>query len=75
MDYFKKIREIVAEQLGIEPESITMETSFDELDADSLDVVEVIMALEDEFSIQIPDEAAEKIKDIGAVVEYISENV
>ncbi len=74
MDYFKKVREIVAEQLSIEPESITMETSFDELDADSLDVVEVIMALEDEFSIQIPDEAAEKIKDIGAVVDYISEN-
>ena len=74
MDYFKKVREIVAEQLSIEPESITMETSFDELDADSLDVVEVIMALEDEFSMQIPDEAAEKIKDIGAVVDYISEN-
>ena len=74
MDYFKKVREIVAEQLSIEPESITMETSFDELDADSLDVVEVIMALEDEFSIQIPDEAAEKIKDISAVVDYISEN-
>ena len=63
MDYFKKIREIVAEQLSIDPETITMETSFDELDADSLDVVEVIMALEDEFNIQIPDEAAEKIKD------------
>ncbi|MBR5318596.1 MAG: acyl carrier protein [Peptococcaceae bacterium] len=75
MDYFKKIREIVAEQLSIDPETITMETSFDELDADSLDVVEVIMALEDEFNIQIPDEAAEKIKDIGAVVDYISENV
>ena len=75
MDYFKKIREIVAEQLSIDPETITMETSFDELDAHSLDVVEVIMALEDEFNIQIPDEAAEKIKDIGAVVDYISENV
>ncbi len=74
MDYFKKIREIVAEQLGIEPETITLETSFDELDADSLDVVEVIMALEDEFGIQIPDEVAEKIKNIGAVVDYVSEN-
>ena len=75
MDYFKKIREIVAEQLGIDAETITLETTFNDLDADSLDVVEVIMALEDEFNIQIPDEAAEKIKDIGAVVDYISENV
>ena len=62
MDYFKKIREIVAEQLGIDAETITLETTFNDLDADSLDVVEVIMALEDEFGIQIPDEVAEKIK-------------
>ncbi len=74
MDYLNKIREIVAEQLSIKPESITMETSFDELDADSLDVVEVIMALEDEFGIEIPDEVAEKMKNIGAVVDYVSEN-
>ncbi len=74
MDYLNKIREIVAEQLNIKPESITMETSFDELDADSLDVVEVIMALEDEFGIEIPDEVAEKMKNIGAVVDYVSEN-
>lgn len=74
MDYFKKIRDIVAEQLNVEPESITMETRFDELNADSLDVVEVIMTLEQEFDIQIPDEEAERIKDIGAVVDYISEN-
>ena len=72
MDYFKKIRDIVAEQLGVEPETITMDTRFEELNADSLDVVEVIMTLEDEFEIQIPDEEAEKIKDIGAVVDYIS---
>ncbi len=74
MDYLNKIRGIVAEQLGIKPESITTETSFDELDADSLDVVEVIMALEDEFGIEIPDEVAEKMKNIGSVVDYISEN-
>ena len=74
MDYFKKIREIVAEQLGIDAETITLETTFNDLDADSLDVVEVIMALEDEFGIQIPDEVAEKIKNIGAVVDYVSEN-
>ena len=72
MDYFKKIRDIVAEQLSVDPETITMDTRFDELNADSLDVVEVIMTLEQEFDIQIPDEEAEKIKDIGAVVDYIS---
>ncbi|MGM9525869.1 MAG: acyl carrier protein [Peptococcaceae bacterium] len=74
MDYFNKIREIVAEQLNVDPQSITRNTSFDELDADSLDVVEVIMTLESEFDLQIPDEAAEKIKDIGAVVDYINEH-
>lgn len=74
MDYFKKVREIVAYQVEIDPETITMETSFNEVDADSLDVVEVIMALEDEFNIQIPDEVAETFKNIGAVVDYISEN-
>ena len=74
MDYFKKIRDIVAEQLNVYPESITMDTRFDELNADSLDVVEVIMTLEQEFDMQIPDEEAERIKDIGAVVDYISEN-
>ena len=75
MDYFNKIRNIVAEQLSVEPETITMNTRFDELNADSLDVVEVIMTLENEFDIQIPDEEAEKIKNIGAVVDYISEHV
>lgn len=74
MDYFNKIREIVAEQLNVDPQSITRNTSFDELDADSLDVVEVIMTLESEFDLQIPDEAAEKIKDIGAVVDYLNEH-
>ena len=73
-DYFKKIRDIVAEQLNVDPEYITMDTRFDELNADSLDVVEVIMTLEQEFDMQIPDEEAERIKDIGAVVDYISEN-
>ena len=73
MDYFDKIRDIVAEQLNVDPETITMKTRFDELNADSLDVVEVIMTLEQEFDIQIPDEDAEKIKNIGAVVDYISE--
>lgn len=71
MDYFKKISEIVADQLGITPDTITRETTFGNLDADSLDVVEVIMALEDEFGVEIPDEVAEKFKNIGDVVDYI----
>ena len=74
MDYYEKVRNIVAEQLNVDAETITMKTRFDELNADSLDVVEVIMTLESEFDLQIPDEAAEKIKDIGAIVDYISEN-
>ncbi|HAA81323.1 MAG TPA: acyl carrier protein, partial [Thermoanaerobacter sp.] len=62
-----------AEQLGIDPEEITMESSFiDDLGADSLDIVELIMALEEEFDIEIPDEDAEKIKTVGDVVEYLS---
>ena len=71
MDSFKKISEIVADQLGITPDTITRETTFGDLDADSLDVVEVIMALEDEFGVEIPDEVAEKFKNIGDVVDYI----
>lgn len=75
MDYFEKVRAIVAEQLGVDKEGITMTTRFDELNADSLDVVEVVFALESEFDLQIPDEAVENIKDIGSVVDYISEHV
>ena len=71
MDSFKKISEIVADQLNIEADTIKRETTFGDLDADSLDVVEVIMALEDEFCIEIPDEVAEKFKNIGDVVDYI----
>ena len=71
MDSFKKISEIVAEKLNIEADTIKRETTFGDLDADSLDVVEVIMALEDEFGIEIPDEVAEKFKNIGDVVDYI----
>ncbi|WDC85872.1 acyl carrier protein [Caloramator sp. mosi_1] len=59
----------------MDPEDITMESSFmDDLGADSLDVVELIMALEDEFDLEIPDEEAEKIQTVGDVVEYIKEN-
>ena len=72
MDVFEKIRKIVADQLNVDVESITLETRFEDLNADSLDVVEVIMALEDEFGIAIPDETAEQMKNIGAAVDYIA---
>lgn len=69
---FDKVRSIVAEQLGIEEKDITKESSFiDDLDADSLDVVELIMALEEEFDLEIPDEEAEKLKTVGDAVKYI----
>lgn len=71
MDYFEKIKDIVADQLGAEKNEITMETSFEELNADSLDVVELIMALEEEFDIEISDEDAEKLTTVGAAVEYV----
>lgn len=71
---FNKVRSIVAEQLGVEEEEITLETSFEDLNADSLDIVELIMALEEEFDIEIPDEDAEKLTTIRAAVEYIREH-
>lgn len=74
---FEKIRDIIAEQLGVEDvEIITMDTTFiDDLGADSLDIVELIMALEEEFDIEIPEAEAEKISTVGDVVEYIKANV
>jgi acyl carrier protein len=69
---FDKIKDIISEQLGIDADEITMESSFmDDLGADSLDIVELIMALESEFDMEIPDEDAEKISTVGDVVEYI----
>lgn len=67
-----KIKKIVVEQLGVEEEEITLESSFiDDLGADSLDIVELIMALEEEFDLEIPDKEAEKISTVGDAVEYI----
>ena len=73
---FERIRSIIADQLGVDNvEDLTLETSLKEdLDADSLDAVEVIMALEDEFGIEIPDEDAENMKTIGDICQYIEEN-
>ncbi len=75
MATFDKVRDIVVEQLGVEPDDVTIESTFiDDLGADSLDIVELIMAFEEEFSIEIPDEAAEKIKTVQDVVNYIDQN-
>ncbi|AOY76046.1 acyl carrier protein [Clostridium formicaceticum] len=73
---FEKIKEIIAEQLGVsDVESITPATSLiNDLDADSLDAVEIIMAIEDEFGVEIPDEEAEGFKNIGDIVEYVEKN-
>jgi acyl carrier protein len=71
---FEKIKQIVVDQLGVDDEDqVTLETSFKDLDADSLDVVELIMALEEEFDIEIPDEDAEKLTTVGAAVEYVKD--
>ena len=68
----KRVKEIVAEQLGRDVNEVTNEASFiDDLGADSLDIVELVMAMEDEFGIEIPDEEAEKIKTVKDVIEYI----
>ena len=75
MSTFDKVRDIVVEQLGVEADEVTLESTFiDDLGADSLDIVELIMAFEEEFGIEIPDEAAEKIKTVQDVVTYIDQN-
>lgn len=72
---FDKLKNIIAEQLDVEEEEIKMESSFqDDLDADSLDVVELIMAIEDEFDLEIPDEDAENISTVKDAVEYIEKH-
>lgn len=76
MSIEEKIKSIIADQLGVKKEEITPQSSFiDDLGADSLDTVELVMALEDEFSIEIPDEEAEKMTTVGQVIKYIEENM
>lgn len=75
MSTFEKVRDIVVEQLGVETDEVALDSTFiDDLGADSLDIVELIMAFEEEFNIEIPDEAAEKIKSVQDVVTYIDQN-
>lgn len=72
---FGKVKDIIVDQLGVDESAVTMEASFiDDLGADSLDIVELIMALEEEFDIEIPDGEAENIKVVGDVVNYIKAN-
>ena len=75
-EIFEKIKNIIIEQLQVSEATVTEEASFiDDLGADSLDLVELIMALEEEFGIEIPDGDAEKVVTVGDVVNYIKENV
>jgi acyl carrier protein len=72
---FDKIRDIIAEQLQVDADTITPETSLmKDLEADSLDAVEIIMGIETEFSIEIPDEDAEKFQSIGDIAKYVEEH-
>lgn len=68
---FDKIKGIISDKLGIKENEITMETTFEDLGADSLDIVEFIMAIEDEYDIEVSDEEAEKAQTVGEVVNYI----
>ena len=75
-EVLEKVKGIIVEQLGVAETAVTMEASFiDDLGADSLDIVELIMALEEEFDIEIPDADAEKVVTVGDVVDYIKETV
>lgn len=72
MSTFEQVKKIVVDQLGVEADEVQMSSTFvDDLGADSLDIVELIMAFEEEFNIEIPDEKAEKIKTVEDVVKYI----
>jgi acyl carrier protein len=70
-----KVRDIIVEQLGVNPEQVTPEAKFiEDLGADSLDTVELVMAFEEEFGIDVPDEEAEKLQAVGDVIRYVEEN-
>ena len=71
----ERVRKIIVDQLGVNADEITLESSFvDDLGADSLDTVELVMAFEEEFDLEIPDEEAEKIASVGNAIKYIEEH-
>ncbi len=75
-EVFEKVKGIIVDRLGVADTAVTLEASFiDDLGADSLDIVELVMAFEEEFDIEIPDADAEKVVTVGDVVDYIKENV
>ncbi len=75
MDEFERVKSVIVDQLGADESAVTLNASFvDDLGADSLDIVELIMGLETEFDIEIPDEEAEKIRTVGDAVNYIKDN-
>lgn len=74
MSVAQEVKEIIVEQLGVDPAQVTDDASFvDDLGADSLDTVELVMALEEKFGLEIPDEEAEKITTVGQTIKYIEE--
>jgi acyl carrier protein len=75
-EIFDKVKEVIVEQLNVEEDDITEDAAFvDDLGADSLDIVELVMALEEQFGVSIPDEQAEKIKTVGDAVGFITESI
>jgi len=76
MSHVDRVREIIVEQLGVDAGAVTPEASFiDDLGADSLDTVELVMAFEEEFGIEIPDEDAEKLTSVGRAIEYLEKKL
>jgi len=75
-EIFAKVKDVIVDQLSVDEDDVVAEASFfDDLGADSLDIVELVMALEDSFGVSIPDEEAESIKTVGDAVEYIAANL
>ncbi|HZL78687.1 MAG TPA: acyl carrier protein [Candidatus Limnocylindrales bacterium] len=71
----QRVKDIIVEQLGVKPDQVTPTAKFiEDLGADSLDTVELVMALEEEFGIEVPDEQAEKLQSVGDVIKYVEEN-
>ena len=72
---FEKVKSLIVEQLDVDPVTVTMDTDFmKDLEADSLDAVEIILGVEDEYGIEIPDEVAENFTKVGDIVKYVEEN-